>query len=69
MERPPPETPCRLECAFRIDIAICEYCGGAVKIIARIADPIVEIRNLADATLQRDARQFAGAGDFSSKLA
>jgi hypothetical protein len=28
-------------CRFRIEIEICEYCGGSVRIIARIEDTAV----------------------------
>ena len=31
----------RLKRVFRIDIESCEHCGGAVKIIASIEDPVV----------------------------
>ena len=31
----------RLKRAFNIDIKICEVCGGAVKVIACIDDPVV----------------------------
>jgi hypothetical protein len=31
----------RLKRVFRIDIETCEYCGGAVRIIASIEDPAV----------------------------
>jgi hypothetical protein len=31
----------RLQRVFKIDILTCEYCGGAVKLIASIEDPVV----------------------------
>ena len=31
----------RLKRVFRIDIETCEHCGGAVRIIASIEDPVV----------------------------
>ena len=31
----------RLKRVFNIDIKICRECGGAVKVIARIEDPVV----------------------------
>ena len=31
----------RLKCVFNIDIEACEYCGGQVKVIASIEDPMV----------------------------
>jgi hypothetical protein len=31
----------RLARVFKIDVTVCEQCGGAVKIIACIEDPIV----------------------------
>ena len=31
----------RLKRAFNIDISVCEACGGAVKVVAFIEDPIV----------------------------
>ena len=31
----------RLRRVFRIDIETCEHCGGAVKVIASIEDPVV----------------------------
>ena len=37
----------RLKRVFNIDIAICQQCGGAVKVIACIEDPIV-IRKILD---------------------
>jgi hypothetical protein len=37
----------RLKRVFRIDIQTCEQCGGAVKIIASIEDPVVMDKILA----------------------
>ena len=31
----------RLKRVFKIDIEICEHCGGAVKVQASIEDPVV----------------------------
>ena len=31
----------RLKRVFKIDIEVCEHCGGAVKVIASIEDPAV----------------------------
>jgi hypothetical protein len=36
----------RLTRAFKIDVTACEQCGGAVKIIACIEDPIVTAKIL-----------------------
>ena len=43
----------RLKRVFNIDITICEECGGAVKVIASIEDPVVIKQILAH--LQRKA--------------
>ena len=37
----------RLKRVFRIDIEVCEHCGGAVRIIASIEDPAVIEKILA----------------------
>ena len=37
----------RLKRVFNIDIEICRECGGAVKVIAYIEDPVV-IRTILD---------------------
>ena len=37
----------RLKRVFRIDIEVCEHCGGAVRIIASIEDPAVIEKMLA----------------------
>jgi len=44
----------RLKRVFNIDIANCEHCGGTVKIIASIEDPVV-IRRILEHLDQRDA--------------
>jgi hypothetical protein len=36
----------RLKRVFKIDVTVCERCGGAVKIIACIEDPIVIVKIL-----------------------
>ena len=36
----------RLARVFKIDVTVCEQCGGAVKIIACIEDPIVTAKIL-----------------------
>ena len=37
----------RLKRVFKIDILACEHCGGAVKVIASIEDPVV-IKTILD---------------------
>ena len=37
----------RLKRVFKIDILTCEHCGGAVKVIASIEDPVV-IKKILD---------------------
>ena len=44
----------RLKRAFNIDIKICEMCGGAVKVIACIDDPIVINKILEHLKTQQD---------------
>ena len=46
----------RLKRVFKIDIEICETCGGKMKVIASIEDPAVVKRMLA----HLDNRQGAG---------
>jgi len=54
----------RLKRVFQIDIERCEHCGGNVKIIAAIEDPLV-IRRILD-HLERQAR--APPVDISQSL-
>ena len=35
----------RLKRVFKLDILTCEHCGGAVKVIASIEDPVVIKKN------------------------
>ncbi len=44
----------RLKRVFRIDIETCSHCGGAVKIIARIEDPMVMPKALRGAGSRKD---------------
>ena len=44
----------RLKRVFRIDIEVCEHCGGAVRIIASIEDPAV-IEKILTHIERRDA--------------
>ena len=55
----------RLKRVFKIDILTCEHCGGAVKVIASIEDPVV-IKKILDHLAQAAAatpafRPFARA--------
>ena len=55
----------RLKRVFKIDIEICEHCGGAVKVIASIEDPAV-IKKILEHLAQAEAatpvsRPFARA--------
>ncbi len=53
----------RLKRVFRIDIEICEYCGGAVRIIASIEDPAVIEKILAHI----ERRNAAGASPHAPR--
>ena len=44
----------RLQRVFKTDILTCEDCGGAVKVIASIADPVV-IKKILDHLARRAA--------------
>ena len=44
----------RLKRVFKIDIETCEHCGGAVKIIASIEDPVV-IRKILEDLKRRES--------------
>jgi hypothetical protein len=44
----------RLQRVFRIDLESCERCGGKVRVIARIEDPVV-IGRILDHLKQRRA--------------
>ena len=46
----------RLKRAFNIDVKICEACGGAVKLIACIDDPVVINKILDHLKLQQDSQ-------------
>jgi len=37
----------RLKCVFNVDIEICRACGGAVRVVVCIEDPVVIERILA----------------------
>lgn len=55
----------RFKWVFKIDILTCERCGGAVKVIASIEDPVV-IKKILDHLAQAEAatpvsRPFAHA--------
>jgi hypothetical protein len=49
----------RLKRVFGIDIETCPACGGAVKVIACIEDPVV-IQKILDYLDQQEARQWTG---------
>ena len=56
----------RLKRVFKIDIETCEHCGGAIKVIASIEDPVVIKTILAHLARQAEAatpvsRPFARA--------
>ena len=53
----------RLKRVFRIDIEVCEHCGGAVRIIASIEDPAVIEKILTH--LER--RQAAGVSPHAPR--
>jgi len=53
----------RLKRVFRIDIETCEQCGGAVRIIACIEDPVVIEKILTH--LER--REAAGASPHAPR--
>ena len=63
----------RLKRVFRIDIEVCEHCGGAVRIIASIEDPAViekilayvERRDAAAASPHAPRAPPASSGDDS----
>jgi len=38
----------RLKCVFNIDIETCRECGGAMKVMACIEDPVVILNNLKE---------------------
>ena len=42
----------RLQRVFKIDIETCEHCGGAVKVLASIEDPVV-IKTILDHLARR----------------
>ena len=42
----------RLKRVFQIDIEVCDHCGGAVKVIASIEDPVV-IKKILDHLARR----------------
>ena len=48
----------RLKRVFNIDIEICRECGGAVKVIACIEDPVV-IRKILDHLKEKGEYQDA----------
>ncbi len=48
----------RLKRVFNIDIAICEECGGAVKVIASIEDPAVIKQILAHLQRKAESKEF-----------
>ncbi len=45
--KPPPSATQRLKRVFHIDIETCSECGGSVKVIACIEDPVVVKKILA----------------------
>jgi len=48
----------RLKRVFNIDISICEECGGAVKVIASIEDPVVITWILAHLERKVEPKEF-----------
>ena len=48
----------RLKRVFNIDIAVCEECGGAVKVLASIEDPVVIKRILAHLERKTEPKEF-----------
>ena len=53
-----------IERAFQLDLESCEACGGQVRVIACIEDPLVIGKNLAHLETQRPASvsMFLGLG-------
>ena len=43
---------------FKIDITTCETCGGAVKVIASIEDPVVIKQILAHLERKAESKEF-----------
>ena len=49
---------------FKIDILTCEHCGGAVKVIASIEDPVV-IKTILDHLARRAEAATPGFRPFA----
>jgi hypothetical protein len=48
----------RLKRVFNIDIAVCKECGGTVKVIASIEDPVVIKQILAYLERKAESKEF-----------
>ncbi len=48
----------RLKRVFNIDISICEACGGAIKIVASIEDPVVIKQILTHLQRKAEPKEF-----------
>ena len=48
----------RLKRVFNIDISICDACGGVVKVIASIEDPVVIKQILAHLERKAESKEF-----------
>jgi len=49
----------RLKRVFNIDVSTCDACGGAVKIIASIEDPVVIKQILAQLERKAESKEFS----------
>ena len=58
----------RLKRVFKIDIMTCEHCGGAVKVIASIEDPVV-IKTILDHLARRAEAAMPGFRPFARAAA
>jgi hypothetical protein len=48
----------RLKRVFNIDISTCDACGGAVRVIASIEDPVVIKQILAHLQRKAESKEF-----------
>ena len=48
----------RLKRVFNIDISTCDVCGGAVKVISSIEDPVVIKQILAHLERKAESKEF-----------
>ena len=49
----------RLKRVFNIDIAVCKECGGTVKVISSIEDPVVIKLILAQLERKAESKEFS----------